>query len=208
MRITVRDFFEGAQHARGIAVIIDVFKAFSVVCYAFANGVSRIIPVGKVEEAFELKDRFPDRVLIGERNGKKLPGFAYGNSPAEIQPVNFSGKTLIHTTHAGTQGLIHASQVTQIVTGAFVNAAATARYLRHEAPREVTLVRMGLQARARTDEDDLCAEYLIHLLTGELFESQLVKERLRQSPCSNRFFDPDKPWSPPGDFERCLDIDR
>lgn len=194
--------------ARGIVVVIDVFRAYSVACYAFVNGASGIIPVGEVEDALNLGKTIPDSVLIGERKGKKLSGFDYGNSPTEIKKVDFSGKTIIHTTHAGTQGLVNAKQASEILTGSFVNAIATSRYIRGKSPREVTLVRMGSEARVRTDEDDLCADYLRSLLKGEYFDIQTVKNRLRGSPCSNRFFDPEKPWSPPSDFELCLDIDR
>jgi 2-phosphosulfolactate phosphatase len=48
---------------------------------------------------------------MGERKGKKLPGFDYGNSPTEIQAIDFSGKTVIQTTSAGTQGFADAKEL-------------------------------------------------------------------------------------------------
>jgi len=48
---------------------------------------------------------------MGERKGKKLPGFDYGNSPTEIQAIDFSGKTVIQTTSAGTRGFADAKEL-------------------------------------------------------------------------------------------------
>ena len=208
MNIYTVDYVAGAQSAQGVAIVIDVFRAFSVACYAFANGAERIIPVGDVGDALRLRDAIPAAVLVGERGGKKLDGFDHGNSPTEIQAADVAGKTLIHTTHAGTQGLVNASNATHVLTGAFVNASATIRYVQSITPRTVTLVRMGLQAECNSDEDDLCAEYLRCLLTGDAFDVAAIKPTLRASQFSDRFFDPQKPWAPQSDFDFCLDVDR
>ena len=108
MQIDILDLIEGARQARGLTVIIDVFRAFSTACYVVRNGARQIIPVGDVDLAYQLKQQNPNYVLMGERKGKKLPGFDYGNSPTEIQSIDFSGKTVIQTTSAGTQGFANA----------------------------------------------------------------------------------------------------
>jgi len=208
MKIKIFDFIEGARKARGIVVIIDVFRAFSTACYAFDNGASSVIAVGEVNQARQLKAKHSDWVLIGERGGKKIEGFDYGNSPTEIKNVDFRGKTLILTTHSGTQGLVNATSSEKLMTGSFVNARATARHIISMAPSEVSLVRMGLEASRRTDEDDLCAEYLRSLLLDIPFDINKVKSILRRSPCSARFFDEKKTWSPSSDFDLCLNVDR
>ena len=38
MKIEILELVEGAQKAKGMTVIIDVFRAFSVACYAFDAG--------------------------------------------------------------------------------------------------------------------------------------------------------------------------
>lgn len=208
MKLETLDFVKGAQAAKGVVIVIDVFRAFSVACYAFAQGASRIMPVGEIDEALRLQKEIPGSILMGERGGKKVEGFDYGNSPTEIQAADFSDQTVIHTTHAGTQGLVNASQAETLLTGAFVNTVATVRYVKSLSAARVTLVRMGYEAKERTSEDDLCAEYLKSLLLDLPFNLADVKEKLRVAPTSARFFDPQKPWSPPTDFELCLDIDR
>jgi phosphosulfolactate phosphohydrolase-like enzyme len=51
----------------------------SLLCLCEWN--ERTIPVAEVEQARQIKAWHPDYALIGERNGRKLPGFDYGNSP-------------------------------------------------------------------------------------------------------------------------------
>jgi 2-phosphosulfolactate phosphatase len=204
MKILKKDFISGAREAQGVAVIIDVFRAFSTVCYCLNAGAKRIVPVSGIEEALALKERLADAVLIGERGGRKIGGFDFGNSPTELLPADLREKQIVQTTHAGTQGIVSATRADEILTGAFVNAKATARHILSRKPAVVTLVRMGWQAETSTDEDDLCAEYAESLLLGRDFDESSIAPRLKASPCSARFFDPDKPWSPSTDFDLCL----
>lgn len=208
MKIQMLDYVEGARRASGAVVIIDVFRAFSTACYAFGNGASSVIAVGEINEARRLKSDNPGWVLIGERGGKKIEDFDYNNSPSEIESADFTGKTVVLTTNAGTQGLVNASFSEILLTGSFVNATATARHIRVLSPSEVSLVRMGIEATQRADEDILCSEYLKSLLLDLPFDIEQVKPNLRAAPSSARFFDESKPWSPEKDFDLCLDIDR
>ena len=50
---------DGARQATGLTVIIDVFRAFSTACYTVFQGASRIIPVGDLDLAYELKKKNP-----------------------------------------------------------------------------------------------------------------------------------------------------
>ena len=65
------------QEAQGIAVVIDVFRAFTVEPYLMNNGTKKLIVVGEKEIAYELKEKNKNIVLIGERGGIKLPGFDF-----------------------------------------------------------------------------------------------------------------------------------
>ncbi|ACR14421.1 putative 2-phosphosulfolactate phosphatase [Teredinibacter turnerae T7901] len=208
MQIEFVDFVAGAKKAAGIAVVIDVFRAFTTACYCVQQGAARILAVGDSDQALAYRNTLPDTVLLGERFGKCLPGFDFGNSPSEISEVNLQGKTVVHTTHAGTQGLVNAIRADRVFTGALVNAAATVRAIKALEPRQVTLVRMGLNANEASDEDWLCADYLAALLRGETIAHQDIYQQLRGSPYAARFFDDAQPWSPAADFECCLDIDR
>jgi 2-phosphosulfolactate phosphatase len=208
VQVDLLDHVAGAREARGVAVVIDVFRAFSVAPYAFDAGAARVLPVGEIEDALELGRRIPGALLAGERHARKLPGFDAGNSPTEIRRLELRGRTLIHTTHAGTQGLVNASLADEVLTGSFVNISAVHRYLLERAPARVSLVRMGHEARERCAEDDLYADCLRRMLLGQPAPLGEVRDRLRTSPAAQKFFDPACDWAPLDDFDYCTDVDR
>ena len=43
MDIKILQLLDGAKQAEGLTVIIDVFRAFSVACYAFDGGINKIL---------------------------------------------------------------------------------------------------------------------------------------------------------------------
>ena len=111
MQIEILDFVAGARAARGVAVVIDVFRAFSVACYAYAGGVERVIPIGGHRRLrWRMKRAHPEYLAIGERHGRKLEGFDFGNSPTEISQREHARPDARPHHHAGTQGLTNASQ--------------------------------------------------------------------------------------------------
>ena len=148
------------------------------------NGAREIIPVGDVDLAYKLKEENPDYVLMGERKGKMLPGFDYGNSPADIQTVDFSGKTVIQTTSAGTQGFANAKDADELISGSFVNAEAIVAYIKKKSPEKVSLVCMGTWAVNPNDEDTLCAEYIAGRLKNQEFDKKEIYQRLKDSKLS------------------------
>lgn len=208
MDISILHLIAGAREATGLTVIIDVFRAFSVGCYVMGNGAKEIIPVGDIEVAYRLKEENPDYVLIGERQGKIQPGFDFGNSPTHIENVDFSGKTVVQTTGAGTQGIVNAVNADEIITGSLVNSKAIARYIKAANPKRVSLVCMGIVGKYTADEDTYCAEYIKSLLEGTRFDINAAIDSLKDGN-GKRFFDPaNSDWSPERDFYLCTDIDR
>jgi len=204
MDVQILQLLEGAEDATGVTVIIDVFRAFSTACYAYDKGAAKVIPVGEIEKAYFLKQNNPDYILMGERNEKKPTGFDFGNSPAHLSEANLEGRTIVHTTSSGTQGIAAALQADEIITGSFVNAAAIIQYIRERNPETVSLVCMGYACEYATDEDTLCAEYLRNELHGLDNDYDRMKRIIRKG-SGERFFDPAKQeWSPSRDFDLCL----
>ena len=190
-----------------MAVIIDVFRAFTTAAHVMANGAEMIVPVLTVEESFELR-RHPDWVQIGERGGVRVDGFEYGNSPHEVSLADFTGQTVIQTTGAGTQGVVSASGADEIVLGSFVMAGAITRYIRRVEPEVVSLVAMGNVGIEPNEEDESCAEYIEVLLEGGRPDFESMRGRIRASPSGAKFFDPSRPQFGEEDFRLALELDR
>ena len=208
MNIEILHMIDGAKKAKGITVIIDVFRAFSVESYFFASGVKEIIPVGDVNYAYKLKEENPDFILAGERKGKILPGFDVGNSPADVIKLDCQGKTVVHTTSAGTQGIANAVNADEILGASLVNAAATAEYIKRKDPENVSLVCMGLEALSQTEEDNLCALYIKSLLEGTDIELQTEIENLKYTSGAKFFDKATNDVFPQDDFYLCTDVDK
>jgi len=208
MKIEILQLLEGAKKATGLTVIIDVFRAFTTTCYAFNAGANKIIPIGKIEQAYKLKESNPEYILVGERNEQKPPGFDFGNSPSQLLTGNMKGKTIVHTTSSGTQGIANAKNTDEIITGSFVNAGAIVKYIQQKQPKNVSLVCMGYACEYPTDEDTLCAEFIKNELENKPNSFAEMVEIIRNG-SGARFFDPEKQsWSPQSDFELCLDLNR
>ncbi|MFY7979339.1 MAG: 2-phosphosulfolactate phosphatase, partial [Sediminibacterium sp.] len=77
-----------------VVVIIDVFRATSTMATALFNGASKIIPVDSAEHCIEMGKQ-TGGITAGERDGKIIPGLAYGNSPSEYPRSFIENKTLV-----------------------------------------------------------------------------------------------------------------
>ena len=208
MRIQRHSLISGARDATGLAVIIDVFRAFTTAAYVMANGAEKIIPTGSLDEAFKLKTLHPEWVLMGERDGKRVPGFDYGNSPFELKDIDLTGKTIVQTTGAGTQGLVNATGAEVMLLGSFVMANAIVRYIRSIQPSVVSLVAMGSVGVEECDEDELCATYIQSVLQGQSLDFEDMKRQIAACESGAKFFDPSRPQFREEDFHMSLELDR
>ena len=207
--IEIRRLIDGARQARGLTVIIDVFRAFSMECWLYALGAREVRPVGSIRETFAWREKDPGCILVGERQGKKIDGCDLGNSPSSIDPEMIRGKRIIHTTSAGTQGIAGAVRADGILTGSFVNAKATADYILAKAPERVSLVCMGKAGVEPAEEDELCAVWLRSLLTGDAMPDIDGRLKSLMHGGGRHFFDPAlQDIFPEKDFWMCIDRDR
>ncbi len=200
MEIRILEFVEGAKQAAGLTVVIDVFRAFTVGCYVTKNGAEKIIAVREVDTAFRLKQKNTGYILMGERNERKIEEFDYGNSPAQIENVDFGNKTIVQTTSAGTRGLVEATGADEIITGSLVNADAVVAYIKEKNPSVVSLIAMGYNGQYPADEDRICAEYIQSGLLDTRLDLEKAIVKLKEG-SGKRFFDPKNiNHSPPDDF--------
>lgn len=204
INVQILRLIEGAKKATGLTVIIDVFRAISLECYLYDMGAREIRPIGTIEEAVRMRDAIPGSVLAGERAGKKCEGFDFGNSPCSVTPEKVAEKIVIHTTSAGTQGIINAVHADEIITACLANARAVADYILSKQPQTVSLVCMGNMGVHPAAEDELCAEYIKSIVEGN--EMNDIKERIEElrHHGGEHFFDPNnQEVFPEEDFWLC-----
>lgn len=200
---------ETCAQAEGTVVVIDVLRAFTTACYAFLAGAREIILTGDVQDAVELRRRFPDAPIMGEVGGLPIPEFDYSNSPVQFDGVSLAGRAMIQRTSAGTQGVVRSVRAGTLLAASFACAAATARFIVRQEPAQVTFVLTGVLPPERDgDEDRACAEYLAALLRGERPDPAPYLRRVRDSDSGRLFTNPALPDFPPADLDRCLVLNR
>ena len=207
MNIQILELIDGAKAAKGLTVIIDVFRAMTVEAYVIRNGAADLIPMGSIEDAYAYRDAHPGTLLMGERGGAMCPGFDFGNSPSQVKDFDFTGKTVVHTTSAGTQGIANAKNATEMLTGSLVNAKAIAEYIKASGAEDVSLVCMGLAGVEPTREDTLCAEYIKALVEGSAMDLAAGIEECKHT-SGAKFFDPNNPIFPEEDFWLSVEADK
>ncbi len=152
--------FEAEGHADSIVVIIDILRASSAICTAFANGVSSIIPVAEVSEAREFKSK--GYLVAAERDGYVLDFADFGNSPYNFTKEKVSGKTIVYSTTNGTRLIKLASSAHMTVIGSFLNIGALTRWLIKQE-RDIVLLCAGWKNRFNI-EDTVCAGAMADVL--------------------------------------------
>jgi 2-phosphosulfolactate phosphatase len=202
---------EGAQDAEGLTVIIDVFRAFSCTPLFFHFGAAQVIIEDDPTKALTLKRENPDFILVGEVDEVPLQGAELGNSPSHIilkGDSYFRDKTVIHRTTAGVTGAVTAlCKAEEVVLGSFVMAKAVAGYIRARRPERVVLVSMGDRAKKKAPEDESCADYIEHLLTGKPYDPvQSYKDIVFQT-TAQKFIIGTKDYLPREDPIFCLQRD-
>jgi 2-phosphosulfolactate phosphatase len=136
-----------------VVVVIDVLRATSAICTAFHYGVDKIIPVSKLDQAIEYKDK--GYYVAAERKGKIVSGFEFGNSPLSYTNDKLKDQTLVLTTTNGTKAINMAKDIKQLLIGSFLNLDAICNYL-IELNKSVLILGSGWENKFCL-EDSICA---------------------------------------------------
>ncbi|MEV7277995.1 2-phosphosulfolactate phosphatase [Streptomyces sp. NPDC093111] len=187
-----------------VAVVIDVMRAFTVAAWAFARGAERIVLAGTVDEALALKERHPGWLAL--KDGAPAAGFDAVNSPALLRSRDFTGRTLVQKTTAGTVGALAVADAPLVLCASFVVAGPTARFLRAADAGPVTFVVTGEDGRA--DEDRACAEYIGRSLAGDGVDPAPYVRRAGNSRAAAELAAELREGSHPDDVALCLEVDR
>ena len=151
----------------GVAVVVDVLRATTVMVHALAAGCAAVIPCGEVEDAEQVAARLPPgtALLGGERGGLPIPGFDLGNSPGDFTPEVCDGKTLVMTTTNGTRALLATLEAERVYIASFANLRATSdelavQFLKKDHGDPVHIVCSGTEGYISL-EDSLLAGALV-----------------------------------------------
>src|SRR5256885_12991849 len=55
-----------------VCIVFDILRATTTMMTALANGAAAILPVSEIAEALALRQKQPDALLAGERNGLRI----------------------------------------------------------------------------------------------------------------------------------------
>lgn len=162
VHLSVKELSEKAVLGR-TTVIVDVLRASSTICAAFANGAKDLIPVEDMAAAGRILSNLDEDICVsgGERDGLKFDSFQLGNSPLEYTEEVVSGKTVVLKTTNGTNAIMASRSSETMVIGCFNNASASVNFV--QDVDELSIACSGWRGIASL-EDCLFAGYMVNEL--------------------------------------------
>lgn len=158
------------------AVVVDVLRATSAICAAFASGASRIVPLDDIRSFSSWLES--GYAVAAERGGKKLPGATYGNSPTEYLSSNLNGMPLAYSTTNGTVAIRLASESPRLYVGAFANLSALAETIAKQSSEGGVVVLCSGWKSDPSIEDTLFAGALTEKLISLTNDISIVNDSL------------------------------
>ncbi len=142
-------------------IVIDVLRASTTIVTALQNGAKEIVPVATVEFGVKISGgMFGGQTLLGgERNTRKVEGFALGNSPLEYTSDIVSGKTIILYTTNGSKAIVKAKFAANLFICSYLNLNAVAEQI-FKSGEDFEILCAG-KSNAFSMEDSVCAGRLI-----------------------------------------------
>jgi len=160
--------FSGRTTAAGhTTVAIDILRATSSICAAFAAGADEVVPLESLDELEIYREK--GYTLAAERGGKKIGDAQCGNSPTEYRTMNLAGKRLAYSTTNGTVAILRAAEAGHTLIGCFSNLSALFERLQGEG-RDVVLLCSGWIGSASMEDSLFCGALSEKLMSSGLFE--------------------------------------
>ncbi|CAM3882031.1 2-phosphosulfolactate phosphatase [Deinococcus frigens] len=148
-----------------VVLVVDALRATTTAVAYLERGAQALLLTSTPEVALALREQDRTLLLAGERGGLPIPGFDFGNSPAEAGTQNFAGRTVVMNTSNGT-GAAHiaAQSGRHVLLAALTNAHAAARRAHALASEGVSIVCAGTDGRVGLEDvytAGVLAEYLL-----------------------------------------------
>jgi 2-phosphosulfolactate phosphatase len=143
-----------------VMIVFDVLGGSTTVTAALNGGISRVVPVSRVEEAIRLGQILGRdyALLSGEKNGLKIQGFDITCSPLEFGNGIAKGKTLVFLSDSFSEAVQKSNHSKRILLGCFNNIEAIVESIGR--PDKVHLLCVGKSGKF-SFEDAVCAGMFI-----------------------------------------------
>ncbi|MGM0666155.1 MAG: 2-phosphosulfolactate phosphatase [Bacteroidota bacterium] len=151
-----------------IVVVIDILRASSAICNAFANGAGCIIPVPDLDTAREYKKK--GYMVAAERDGYVQDFADFGNSPFNFTSERVRGKTIVYSTTNGTMSINVASKCHRVVVGSFLNIGSLEKWLQQQE-RDIILLCAGWKGKVSLEDSVFAGALAARLMDSEKFTS-------------------------------------
>lgn len=160
--------YEPDLHSGSIVIVIDILRASSAICTAFANGAHSIIPVAGIDEARSYKKK--GYLVAAERDGFVLDFADFGNSPFNFTSDRVEGKTIVYSTTNGTGIINLASAAGTIAVGSFLNIGALKRWIMNQE-KDVMLFCAGWKNRFNLEDTVFAGALATDLMESGLYST-------------------------------------
>lgn len=151
-------------------LVVDVLRATTTMCAALHHGARAVIVAEDPSDATRIAQVLDtaDVLLVGERQGERIPGFALGNSPSEMEVESVKGKTLVMTTTNGTGTLLATTGAREVIVAAGVNLTAAGARARaaFDGGSDVLVLCAGRNHGFGLDDAYLAGRLVIEVLGG------------------------------------------
>ena len=169
-------------------VAVDILRATTSICAAFAAGAAEVVPLGSLDELERY--RAEGYTLAAERMGKKVNGAQCGNSPTEYRSMQLDGRRLAYSTTNGTLAILLAAGAGQTLIGSFSNISALAARLASEG-RDAVLLCSGWLGSASLEDTLFCGALASRLTDTGAFgpcdDATLMAMRLWQAAAADPY---------------------
>jgi 2-phosphosulfolactate phosphatase len=155
------------KRENNLVVVIDLFRATTVIVTALENGAIAIKPVADIQNALNFANS--GYLTAGERNGYQIDNFDFGNSPLEFISEKVQGEKIAMTTTNGTQAFA-AAQNDETIAAALLNYSAVIEYIKRSS-KDVLFLCSGWTMKMNIEDTLLAGAFANELLADKKFYS-------------------------------------
>jgi len=175
MRIRIYKGKSGCLASKGIAIVIDVFRATTTLCCLLESKAKEIIVVPDIKP---MENYINDENYITFSEIKSYRAI-YDNSPLTALNVSLKGKKAVLLTQNGTLAFNLVKHCDRVFAASFVNLDAIVKYIKNLNPKFVSIIAIGhINRNEETLEDNLCAEAIRARLCDEDINEYYIRKQL------------------------------